>query len=497
MSANPLHPLPEKGFDVWKAQHLLNRAGFGGSPADARALRDLGIAKAVDRLVDFDSIDADPAPEWDRDIMRPPTAEELDVARRARAANDEATLARLQRERQDREMRDRGQLAEAQRWWMRRVIETGRPLEEKLTLFWHGHFATGYRTIEDSWHMIAQNGLFRANAAGNFATLVAAVVHDPAMLKYLDNDENRRNRPNENLARELMELFVLGEGNGYTETDIKEAARALTGYTFRDDQFSFDANEHDPTPKQVLGVRGALDGDDVVRILLRRQDASEFICLKLYRFFVNDAPGKLDEQRRDVVKAMARELREAKYELRPMLKALFRSEHFYADANQGQVIKSPIQLIAQTIRSYRTPTRSLSTLVAAADLMGQQLFQPPNVKGWEGGRTWINTATYFVRQNIAIYLLTGRRPSHLDWAENADRFDATPLVADLKDATGGAPDPVDLATFLLRFSLGTVPSPQRVDTIAGFLRSTAGAPENDRLIGGLALVTALPEYQLC
>ncbi len=375
MLAPPLHPLRPDRFDYWAAQRLLARAGFGGTPLEVRALKDLGVKKAVEYLVDYELVAADAPPTWDRSIMRPPTAEEQATDQRARAANDEATLARLQRERQIRETRDRGQLAEGQRWWMRRLIESGRPLEEKLTLFWHGHFATGYRTIEDSWHMLAQNALFRTNAAGNIAALINAIVHDPAMLKYLDNDENRRARPNENFARELMELFVLGEGRGYTESDIKEAARALTGYTFRDDDFVFDANEHDATVKAIFGERGNFDGDDVVRLLLRKREASEFLCLKLYRYFVNDAPGKLDAQQAECVKAMASELRASKFEMRPMLKALFSSGHFYEPRHDAQVIKSPVQLIAQTVRSYHTPLRSLPSLVSAADLMGQQLFR--------------------------------------------------------------------------------------------------------------------------
>jgi uncharacterized protein (DUF1800 family) len=497
VSANPLRPLPDERFDYWNAHHLLVRAGFGGVPAEVRALKDLGVAKAVASLVDYASAsnDAD-EPAWEPSIMRPPTPEEREAERRARAGNDEETLARLQRERQMREGRDREQLARAQQWWMGRFLRSGRPLEEKLTLFWHGHFATGYRTIEDSWHMLAQQRLFRGQANGSFETLVRGIVRDPAMLEYLDNDENRRGSPNENLARELMELFVLGEGNGYTERDIKEGARALTGYTFVDDEFVFDVAQHDPTPKEIFGTRGPFDGDAFAQLVLKQRGASEWIALKLYRHFVNDVPGRVPDDRREVVKALARELKKADFNLKPMLTALFRSEHFYDESNRAQVIKSPVQLIAQTVRSYGTPTRSLPSLVSAADLMGQHLFQPPNVKGWEGGRAWINTSTYFVRQNVAVYLLTGQRPRQFDWEASSDPYDATHLVRDLREAAGGDPAPEDVATFLLRFSLASTPHPTRVESLAGFLRQTAGAPENDRIKGALALITALPEYQV-
>jgi len=419
--------------------------------------------------------------------------------------NDEAALEQIQRERQRREGLDREQMRAAQTWWLTRMIETSRPLEEKMTLFWHGHCATGYRTIEDSYHMIAQNELFRRHALGNVADLMFAIIRDPAMLEYLDNDENRWQRPNENLARELMELFVLGEGNGYSERDIKEGARALTGFTFDDDAFVFRANDHDATPKMLFGKRGNWSGDDLVRFLLEKPVASEFLCWKLFRYFVNDAPGDPTADGRAFVRALAKQLRDGRYELKPVLRTMFRSAYFYDAVNAAAVIKSPMQLIVQAVRSYRTPVRSMSALVSAADLMGQSLFQPPSVKGWDGGRAWINTSTLFVRQNVLIYLLTGRRPQQYDWPVTDDAYDARHLIADVKAGatqTEGEPPPAFLdaeqvARFLLRFSLAARPHQSRVDALSAFLRQNDGAAENDRLIAALALISAMPEFQLC
>ena len=499
MAPNPLRPLPNEAFDYWKALHLLNRAGFGGTPATVRTLANLGVEKAVESLVEFGSPNATSDRQtWDASIRRPPTAEERSIADRARRENDEVTLARLQRERNERDAADRTQIQTMRTWWMGRLIETSRPLEEKLTLFWHGHFAAGYRTVQDSYHMARQNELFRSNAAGNFRSLAHAMVRDPAMLKYLDNDENRRGRPNENLARELMELFVLGEGNGYTESDIKEGARALTGYTFSDDEFVFEAGNHDSTPKLLFGKRGDFDGDDFVRLIFERQAASDFVCLKLFRFFVNDLPGTPSEESQAFVRALGKLLRENKFELRPVLKALFRSEYFYAAQHIASVIKSPVQLIAQAVRSYRTPVRSIESMASAAGLMGQDLFQPPNVKGWEGGRSWINTSTLFVRHNVLVYLLTGRVPTGTRFDANSDRCDVTHLLSEIRES-GGDEDvsPQSIARFLCRFSLATRPHPDRIAAIANFLTTTASAPENDRLLGALALITAMPEYQLC
>ena len=215
---DPLRPLPAREFGFWEARHLLFRAGLGGTPEQVRAIAGLGLEGAVDYLLDWDEIPAKPveADLFDKDIMRPPTPAEQQAAQRARRENDQVFLDQLQQERQQRQREDRQQLDALRKWWLARMIETGRPLQERLTLFWHGHFATGYREIEDSWMLFQQNQFFRTNAAGNFATLVRGIVRDPAMLKYLNNDRNVRRSPNENLARELMELFTLGEGNGYT-----------------------------------------------------------------------------------------------------------------------------------------------------------------------------------------------------------------------------------------------------------------------------------------
>jgi len=497
MPVNSLRPLKPTDFDYWKAQHLLNRAGFGGTPSQARALARMGLDEAVDHLVEFDKVAPLPDDEttFAGDIMRPPTEEERAEARRARQSNDEPALERVQRERNRRQAADREQMGAIQRWWLKRMIETGRPLEEKLTLFWHGHFATGYRTIEDSWHMLQQNQLYRKHAAGSFSELCFAVIRDPAMLKYLDNDENRRSSPNENLARELMELFVLGEGHDYTESDIKEGARALTGYSFEDDAFVFRANQHDDGPKKILGKTGNFDGDDFLRIILARPVASEFICWKLYRFFVNDLPGTPDKDTQGFILKLAKELRERDYNLKPVLKQLFKSEHFYDSANVAALIKSPVQLIVQTVRSLRTPVRSLNALNSACDLMGQDLFYPPNVKGWDGGRAWINTSTLFVRHNVVIYLLTGRRPEQYPWEANGATYDSLHLVEHL--AEGGPPPAGEAIPYLLRFTLGSEPRPERVDRLIRFVEETGGSIDNDRMIAVLALIAAMPEYQLC
>jgi uncharacterized protein (DUF1800 family) len=500
MLSTGTEPLRTASFDYAAARHLLNRAGFGGSPSQVRALADMGLDKAVDTLLKYEDLEYTPvsADDFDRDVIRPLTDAERQQLQAARRDKDEAVVEAFQKRENEAKAADRRQLGEMQRWWLKRMIETPRPLEEKMTLFWHGHFASGYRTVEDSWNMFQQNHLFRRNATGNFATLALEIIRDPAMIKNLDNDDSRKQRPNENLARELMELFVLGEGSGYTEADIKEGARALTGYSFRDNEFVFRDNDHDAGQKLIMGKRGMWNGDDFARIILSRKACSEFICGKLYRFFVNDSrtrPVADARAQQEFVRKLAAQLRDEQYELRPVLRTLFRSAHFHAPENRGAVIKSPAQLVVQTIREYRTPTRQLSALASACDLMGQALFMPPNVKGWDGGQSWINTSTLFVRQNVAIYLLTGRRPDIYDWEVDADRWDARALVEHLRQDGRLAAAPV--VDYLLRMSLAREPHPDRRAVLEAFASEGRADLDNDRILALLALITAMPEFQLC
>jgi uncharacterized protein (DUF1800 family) len=499
MPTSNLKPLKPQDFDYWTAQHLLNRAGFGGTPAQARALANMGLDAAVEYIVEYEKVDAPLVreDEFNRDIMRPANAEERMEVEQARRSGNEALLEKYRQERQQREMEDRRQVAEMQKWWLRRIIETPRPLQEKMTLFWHGHFATGYRSIENSYHMFMQNQFFRANATGSFADLVYGIIRDPAMLRYLNNDQNRKERPNENLARELMELFTLGEGNLYTEADIKEGARALTGYTFYDDAFVFRPEQHDDGSKTILGQKGKWDGVDFCRIILSTRTPSEFICWKLYRYMVNDLPGDPDANRQSFITKLAREMRDSNYQLKPVLKILFKSEHFYDESNRGALIKNPIQLIAQSIRSLHTPARNLSALVSAADLMGQNILYPPSVKGWDGGRAWINTSTLFVRQNLLIYLLTGRRPDAYEWQADGREYDPSHLIEHLSQDAGGEPTIEDVVTYVLRFNLGAQPHAERVHTLVTFVKDNGGKIDKPMLTGLLSLIAAMPEYQLC
>ncbi len=498
MTASPLQPLDPEAFDQRKAQHLLQRVGFGGTPKQSQALADLGLEKAVDYIINYQDL-PDPNPtsldDYDKDIIRPATQSERAAIRVARQNGNEDMVEMFRNERQRRQRADRKQIAEMERWWFQRMVSTPRPFEEKLTLFWHGHFATGYRGIEDSYHMYLQNLFFRENAMGNFKEdLVRGIIHDPAMIRYLNNNQNRKQAPNENLARELMELFTLGEGEGYTEDDIKEGARSLTGYTFEDDEFAFRTQQHDTGTKKIFRRSGRYDGDDFVDLIFTRSSASTFIIEKLYRFFVNDLPHGETQESKAFVRSLANLMKRKDWELRPVFESMLLSEHFYEESNINAIIKSPVQLIVQATRTLNPPQRSrmVQTLAISADVMGQRLFAPPSVKGWDGGRSWINTSTMFMRQNTLLYLLTGQRPDGEPWETGGAKFDAMSLVE------GHTRDPKNTIKFLLTSLLNVEePSRDRVSSLQDYMKTQHNQINNETVTGLLTLITAMPEYQLC
>jgi len=497
-----MQPIKKADFQFEQARHLLWRAGFGGTAGQIQALVSWGLDKSVEHLLNYDKVpfEAATGESFDKDIMRPLGEEERRLYRKAQQAKDEDALAKARLARQNAEQADRTQMREIQTWWVKRMIETPRPLEEKMTLFWHGHFATSYRTIEDSYHMFAQNNLFRKHAVGNFGEMLFAIIRDPAMLAYLDQNDSRKNKPNENLAREIMELFSLGVGN-YTEKDIKEGARALTGYTFRDDEFMFEKNNHDAASKVILGKPASHDGDSFVRTILEQRECAVFIATKLYRYLCADYPTgskKRDAAAKSVISDLAATLMASRYEIKPVLRKLFQSQHFYDAHIVGEQIKSPVQLVVGAVRSLNTPVRDLTFLSEACNAMGQNVFFPPSVKGWDGGRSWINTSTMFVRQNTLVFLLSGRRSQGRDGLSDVEKYDATKLFSELADAYPGASadDVEKMVDAILAFTLGRT-QPASRQTLVDFVKARGGKLDQKSTVELMLLITALPEYQLC
>jgi uncharacterized protein (DUF1800 family) len=373
------------GYDG--ARHLLNRVGFGATDPEIRDFARLTRAQAVDRILH--ETRREPA-------TRPPAFVES-------PALPYYKLRQMSAEQRMAEVRRNIELGlDLREWWMREMLTTPSPLTEKMTLFWHNHFATSQQKVRLVQLMYRQNALLRREALGNFGVLLHDIAKDPAMLVYLDNAGSRRQAPNENFAREVMELFTLGEGH-YAEQDIKEAARAFTGWSLERDtlEFTFRRMWHDGGQKTVLGRTGPFDGDQVLDILLARPETAQFITAKLWKEFVSPAPDARE------VKRLAAVFRDARHEVKPLLRAMLVSDAFWSEANRAALIKSPVELVVGTLRTFDIRPFTLRPAVFASALLGQNPMSPPNVKGWPGGEAWINSTTLLGRKQLVERIFRG------------------------------------------------------------------------------------------
>ena len=385
-SAFPARAAQAMGFD--EARHLLSRTAFGTTPAEIHALEAVDYPIAVDRLLANPRREAmTPAPDW---IGLGPA----EVQRRQRMAESERkkgvdgkdlSIVRPVQE-QGRELRN---------WWVEEMIATDQPLVERMTMFWHGHFTSSLMKVRYPASLFRQNALFRREALGNYASLLKAVARDPAMLIYLDGRGSVARQPNENFARELLELFTLGEGH-YSEADIKAAARAFTGRSVDQESGRFveHGGQHDDGQKAFLGRSGRFDGDDILTILLAHPRTAEMIVEKLWREFVSLKPDPAEVAR------LAVAFRQGGYEIKPLMRAIFMSAAFRNPANRGALIKSPVDLIVGTVHLLGLPVPEKTGLVRMLQGLGQVPFDPPNVKGWAGGENWISTYTLLLRQQF-------------------------------------------------------------------------------------------------
>ena len=388
-------PLPERLWNRTTAAHLLNRAGFGGTPLEIDALLSLGLKKAVESLTN---------PDEDNDLFPFPKlvepAARMEFKRRMKEAPDEFARREVQRELQQADNRS---MADLRIWWLNRLRYTRAPLREKMTLFWHGHFATSNQKVNFPWLMMSQNALLRRNALEDFPTLLKEISRDPAMIRWLDLEQSRREHPNENFAREVMELFSLGEGH-YTEQDIQEASRAFTGYRVQPETgtFRFVQKEYDPSGKTFFSKSGPFNGDQIIDMICERPECARFLAKKIWTFFVTSDPT------RENISDLAVLLQSNRYRIAPTLSTLFQSAAFYSPRVIGHQIKSPVQWMIQTTRMLEIPLPDARVLESSLGALGQVLFQPPNVKGWDGGRAWISASSLLYRYNLASYLLSGK-----------------------------------------------------------------------------------------
>ncbi len=406
---NDLLPVSAADWGYERAAHLIDRAGFGAPPDEIAKLAAMTPEQAVASLLDYHAIPDDLAPfdpsgVWDPSLRNFPPSRAAATQRAEKTGEALGARVKPAGERRLQPVVDRffywlrATMLETRRlafWWAGRMVASHRPLEEKMALFWHGHFATGEEKIRDYRKMEQQLALLHRHATGNFRTLLVDVARGPAMLAYLDAAENVKGAPNENFAREVMELFTMGVGN-YTEKDIREGARAFTGWIDDDLDFKVDPAKHDDGEKTFLGRTGKFDGVDVLNIILEQKITAEFIAGKLYKFFVRENISP------EVQAKLGAVLRDNDYEIAPLMRTIFLSKDFYSPPSAGTHIKSPVEFMVSTYRRLgvrRLP--GIPDLYVVSRELGQILLNPPTVAGWAQGRAWITPGLLLARGNFA------------------------------------------------------------------------------------------------
>jgi len=377
--------------DIALMAHLMRRAGFGATRDELEA----GVAKGYEAVVE--------------ELLHPSDPQNMpdDIIRRYHTEQAELRLA-----------------DGAAAYWLYRMITTQCPLEDKLALYWHGLFATGYVKLNQARALLNQIDMFRRNGLGSFSNLLVELSKDPAMIIWLDNNENHKDAINENYGRELLELFSMGIAN-YTEQDIKECARAFTGWTLgnaeymamrasRDSiwpysriawHFEYRDSDHDDGEKTFLGETGRFSGEDIVAIIARQESTARFVSTRLFQFFAAD---EVDEEGEQVINAMMRTYFDSQYEIRAVLRTLFHSQYFKSEKARFARVKGPVELVVGAIRlagSYRSPTQGIEQVARQAMYMGQGLLQPPSVEGWHEGIEWVDSGALVERVNFVAHEL--------------------------------------------------------------------------------------------
>ena len=500
---------PAKGnWTREEARHLLSRAGFGGSPDEIGSLHRMGREKAVDFLLNPDEpIDGFKRPEWasmeravedmqgrieqfraTREKTRDMSAEEAEKFRRA-------SFQQMQKD-------NRRHALESQGWWFNRMLKTKAPLREKMTLFWHDHFASSILKVKQPVLMVMQNELFRSHAFGNFRDLTQKIVRDPAMMLYLDTQRSSKEQPNENFAREVMELFTLGEGN-YTEEDVKQAARAFTGYQINrlNGEVMQSARAWDDGEKTIFGKTGPYNGKDVVNLIFKKDACAKFMVTKLWEFFAYEKT--VDSAMED----LAATFRKNDYELKPVLREIFLSSEFYGEKAMATHIKCPVQYLVQLLKELEMGSAPLGFPIMGQTQLGQVLFMPPNVAGWDWGKAWINTNTLLTRYNLAGSLTKGTVSDMMGGGDGKLK-----KIAERRGMlkSGDGPDLSGIAAesdrneteklvdgLIARFFCVPIPAIAR-DSFIAYADTKKGVSFTDKELGELChLMLSTPYYQLC
>jgi hypothetical protein len=454
-----LTPIAAADWNADRAAHLLAHAGFGGTPAEIEKLADAGLERAVRSLVHYESI---PNPRlqpfvesglWDPALGAFPESRPEATDRAIKTGSSMGVDTKPTGKRPVQPVSDRffywlrATMLETRRlgyWWANRMLQTTHPVQEKMALFWHGHFATHENKVRDYRKMRQQIELFEQGATGNVRDLTIKVAQNPAMLYFLDAQYNVKGAPNENFAREVMELFTMGVGN-YSERDVREGARAFTGWYFDDLAFKVNAEKHDAGSKTFLGRTGSFDGVDALKIIFEQPVTAEYLAAKIYRFLVRD------ELSVELKKRLGAVLRDNKFELKPFLTVLFTSKDFYSQASYGAHIKGPVEFMVAMMKHLGVdaipgvPDFNQSTIA-----MGQHLLNPPSVAGWAEGKAWITPGLLIARGNVAREVLVPDMTGFRDWNFSAGGDDV--LGRRLRDgydigAATAIADPATMTSF--------------------------------------------------
>ena len=452
--------------------HLYWRAGFGLSIGEWAEKKNWSTTKAVQHLfkqakqqgnlVPFDDAQKDFSPRMSE-------ASKSEIRKKERKLVVQQSIA----------------------WINRMANENVSPLLERMSLFWHGHFACQTKTS-----LLATNQLntIRKHALGNFRELVLAIARDPSMIRFLNNQQNKKQKPNENFARELMELFTIGRGN-YTEDDIKAAARAFTGWSSNlKGEFVFRKGVHDYGQKTFFGKTGRFDGTDIIDMILAKKETAEFITQKIYRYFINE---QIDERR---LNTLSKQFYDSGYDIGHLMETIFTSDWFYSSKNKGTKIKSPVELMAGMIRSLNIQFKNELALAFLQKGLGQSLFNPPNVAGWPGNKNWVDNSTLLLRLNLPAFLFNSKEVNFKlkEEFEAKTRNKATKrLMADIdltpiyKEVKGKSLEQqiTQLSDYFL------LQSPKV--SMSLFRQATRGKSEEETINMLIVLIMSLPEYQMC
>jgi len=443
MAQDPL-PMTQKQADQplsrTDAWYLLWRTGFGATVAELDRMEGLPLSEAIDIVVS-------PQPE-------------SESFKKAETLLKNVAL-------------DTSNIDNLKAWWLYRIQHTANPIREKLAVMWHNHFATSYAKVLSVEHMLAQNELIRKHAMTDFRAMFHGMSEDVAMLIWLDGNANRKRHPNENFAREVMELFSLGVGN-YTEDDIKEAARAFTGWHVRNDEFWFNKLQHDQNDKTVLGKTGNLNGHDIVDLCLDQDSCPQFLATKLLQTLVNHQPEKND------VAAVANVVRKHNFQIGQVIQELLASNLFWKGQARGEHIKSPLEFIMGTYRSLQARP-NYQTASQLLEQLGHDLFEPPTVKGWEGGRQWINSTSLILRMNFITTLI---------YSDSAGKLEQLSQIASELAENDGS----ELQEWVRFLTLQT--DNEQLKQLVKEIKSSTTANGQKRLRHHLHCILTLPDYQL-